>query len=515
MEFNQENFQLLIKRNQELSSRNTQLEKMFSDLQSKYQLTQDELEYLKRQLFGRKSERFMPQDPGQLKLELEQMAKAMQDQQATEKIEYERKKAQTENKPGHGRMPLPAHLRREETIIEPGNLPVGSEKIGEEITEVLEYKRAEIYVKKIVRPKYAVPNQEGIKVADLPSMPIPKGNAGPSLLSHILISKYEDHLPLYRQVQQFKRLGIEISDKTIGGWVAASCELLTPLYERLMAQVQQSDYIQADETPIKVLDQDKKGDTHKGYYWVYSSPVDKVVCFQYRKGRGREGPKEFLKKFQGAIQADGWQVYDKFEKRKGIRLLGCMAHARRKFDESLDNDEGRARYVLTEIQELYKIERQARKEGLDYGSRKALRREKSLPVMNRLKDWLIDNAPGHDLKVLPQSKIAKAISYTLGMWHRLERYLEDGRYEIDNNWVENSIRPVAVGRKNYLFAGSHDAAQRAAMIYSFFGSCKKNNVEPSEWLTDVLSRIQDYPVNKIDQLLPVKWRSQSPAKDSQ
>jgi transposase len=514
MEFTEENFLVLQKRVDELSLRNTHLKKMFSDLQSKYQLTQDELEYLKRQLFGRKSERFMPQDPGQLKLELEQMAEAMQEQQATEKIEYERKKAQTENKPGHGRMPLPAHLRREQTIIEPENLPAGSKKIGEEITEVLEYKKAEIYVKKYVRPKYALPNQEGIKVADLPSMPIPKGNAGPGLLSHILISKYTDHLPLYRQVQQFKRLGIDISDKTMGGWVAGSCDLLTPLYEKLMAVVQQSDYLQADETPIKVLDKDKKGDTHKGYYWVYSSPVDKAVCFQYRKGRGREGPKEFLKDFQGAIQADGWQVYDKFEKRKGIRLLGCMAHARRKFDESLDNDEYRARYVLTEIQELYKIERQARKEGLGYEARKAMRLERSLPVMKRLKEWLLENAPGTGSKVLPQSKIGKAISYTLGMWHRLERYFEDGRYEIDNNWVENSIRPVALGRKNYLFAGSHDAAQRAAMIYSFLGSCKKNNVEPSEWLTDVLSRIQDHPINKIEKLLPEKWIKKSPVKDS-
>ena len=187
MEFTEENFLVLQKRVDELSLRNTHLEKIFSDLQSKYQLTQDELEYLKRQLFGRKSERFMPQDPGQLKLELEQMAEAMQEQ-AIQKIEYERKKAQADNKPGHGRMPLPSHLRREETIIEPENLPAGSKKIGEEITEVLEYKKAEIYVKKYVRPKYALPNQGGIKVADLPSMPIPKGNAGPGLLSHILAS---------------------------------------------------------------------------------------------------------------------------------------------------------------------------------------------------------------------------------------------------------------------------------------------------------------------------------------
>jgi hypothetical protein len=191
-----------------------------------------------------------------------------------------------------------------------------------------------------------------------------------------------------------------------------------------------------------------------------------------------------------------------------------MAHARRKFDESKENDRARAEYVLTEIQELYKTERKAREKELDHGARKVMRLEKSLPVMERLKKWLLENAPVKGSKVLPQSKIGKAISYTLGMWYRLERYLEDGKYEIDNNWVENSIRPVALGRKNYLFAGSHDAAQRAAMIYSLIATCKKNNVEPSEWLTDILTRIQDHPINKIEKLLPGNWKKNSPAKDN-
>jgi len=428
--------------------------------------------------------------------------KIQQQGEELQEISYKRKKNSKEGKQGHGRMPIPSHLRREETIIEPADVPEGAKKIGEEVTEVMEYKKAEIYVKKYIRPKYALPQEEGIKIGQLPSLPIPKGNAGPSLLSHILVGKYVDHLPLYRQQQQFKRLGIELSDKTIGGWVTASCDLLTPLYEQLMANVQQSDYIQADETPIKVLDKDKKGDTHKGYFWVYYSPITKTVCYQYRKGRGRAGPKEFLKDFKGAIQADGWQVYDRFEKREGIHLLGCMAHARRKFEEAKDNDQSRAEHVLTEMQKLYHIERKARKEALTYEQRKSLRDQESKPVMDNLKSWLMENAPESTSKVLPQSKIGKAISYTLGMWHRLERYLDDGRYEIDNNWVENSIRPVALGRKNFLFAGSHDAAQRSAMIYSLMATCKKNEVEPSEWLTDVLTRIQDYPINKIDDLLP-------------
>ncbi len=446
-------------------------------------------------------------NPNQLQLQLEELEFRLQRQEEElQQISYKRKKLEKEESRGRGRLPIPAHLRREETIIEPEDVPEGSKKIGEEITEVMEYKKAEIYVKKYIRPKYALPKEDGVVIGPLPSLPIPKGNAGPSLLSHILIGKYVDHLPLYRQQKQFKRLGVEISDKTICGWVAASCELLTPLYEKLMQNVQQSGYIQADETPIKVLDKDKKRDTHKGYYWVYHSPTTKSVCFQYRKGRGREGPKEFLKDFQGAIQADGWQVYDKYEKREGITLLGCLAHVRRKFEEAQDNDRSKAAHVLAEIQKLYAIERKARSEGLDYDEREELRNKESKPVLKDLKAWLLENAPETNSKILPKSKIGKAISYALGIWHRIERYLKDGKYEIDNNWVENSIRPVALGRKNYLFAGSHDAAQRAAMIYSLLATCKKNNVEPSYWLTDVLSRIQDQPINKIEELSPENWQ---------
>ena len=525
--FSKENFELLLRQNQELTDQIQQqfhqissleqernkLQEELLILEQKHQLTKDELDYLRRQIFGRKSERFIGMDPAQLSLELEGMVEAMRKQEI-EQISYTRKKSGKEEKQGHSRMPIPAHLRREEITIEPDDVPEGSKKIGEEITEVMEYKKAEIYVKKYIRPKYALPKEEGVVIGPLPSLPIPKGNAGPSLLSHVLIAKYVDHLPLYRQQKQFKRLGVEISDKTICGWVAASCDLLLPLYEKLMQNVQQSSYIQADETPIKVLDKDKKGDSHKGYYWVYHSPLTGSVCFQYRKGRGREGPKEFLKDFQGAIQADGWHVYERVGKRDDIILLGCLAHVRRKFEEAQDNDRSRAGYVLSEIQKLYAIERKAR-EQLNYDERKALRENESKPILQNLKAWLLENAPESNSKVLPKSKTGKAISYALGMWHRIERYLEDGSYEIDNNWVENSIRPVALGRKNYLFAGSHDAAQRAAVIYSLLATCKKNNVEPSAWLTDVLTKIQDQPINKIDQLLPEIWKQQSPAKNNQ
>ncbi|MEX1346900.1 MAG: IS66 family transposase [Desulfobacterales bacterium] len=492
--FNRENFEILLRKSEEQSIKITELKQ--------------ELEWLKRQVFGCKSERFEGMNPNQLQLQLEELEHRVQQQEEEfQQISYKRKKLEKEETQPRGRQPISAHLRREEITIEPEDVPEGSKKIGEEITEVMEYKKAEIYVKKYIRPKYALPKEEGVVIGPLPSLPIPKGNAGPSLLSHILIGKYVDHLPLYRQQKQFKRLGVEISDKTICGWVSASCQLLTPLYEKLMKNVQQSGYIQADETPIKVLDKEKKRDTHKGYYWVYHSPITKTVCFQYRKGRGREGPKEFLKNYQGAIQADGWQVYDKFQKREGITLLGCLAHVRRKFEDALGNDKLRAEYVLAEIQQLYAIERRARSKDLDYDEREELRNKESKPILQNLKAWLLENAPESNSKILPKSKTGKAISYALGMWHRIERYLEDGQYEIDNNWVENSIRPVALGRKNYLFAGSHEAAQRAAMIYSLLATCKKNNVEPTAWLTDVLAKIQDQPIRKIEELLPENWKN--------
>ena len=278
---------------------------------------------------------------------------------------------------------------------------------------------------------------------------------------------------------------------------------MQPLYEELQKQVKQSGYLMADETPIKVLDRQKPKDTHKGYHWVYYSPELKTVCFQYRKGRGREGPKEFLRNFEGNLQTDGYKAYDKFDDSEKIHLLGCMAHARRYFDKALKNDPERARYALAKFQQLYDVERQAKQMSLSAQQRYELRQEKSLSILDELEKWMKKQA----VQVLPKSAIGEALAYCLRLWKRLCRYTEDGRFEIDNNWVENSIRPVALGRKNYLFAGSHDAAQRAAIIYSFLGTCKKNGVEPFAWLKDILTRLPDHPVNRLEELLPSNWQA--------
>lgn len=461
-----------------------------------------ELDQLKRLVFGSKHERYVSStSTEQLSLGLE-VQQAETSKPITKTIQYTRTSSDTKNKVNTGRMALPASLPREQIIIEPKEDVSGYKKIGEEVTEELEATPMKFFVRQYIRPKYARPQGEGVVIGDLPSRPIDKGIAGPGLLTMIIIGKFIDHLPVYRQIEQFKRSGITLSASTISGWMDDTCKLLEPLYQAHRFSVLSQGYLQADETPIKVLDKDKKGTTHRGYHWVYHAPLTKQVLFDYREGRGREGPKESLKDFKGYLQTDGYEVYEDFGKRPDITLFHCMAHARRKFDEALDNDKSRAEYVLEEMQKLYAIERSIREGSVEEQEVLKLRQEKAVPVLDSLKEWMLENYP----KVLPQSPIGKAISYSLQRWDRLSLYTADGRLQIDNNLVENAIRPVAVGRKNYLFAGSHEGARRAAMLYSLLETCKRHGINPFEWLKDTLERLPDYPVNQIEKLLPHNYK---------
>jgi len=454
-----------------------------------------ELDKLKRMIFGSKSERFIASDTSQLSLDLGQGEQPPVEPKS-EEITYTRQK--TDQKKGHARTELPANLTREIVVIEPTEDVSGAKNIGEVITEVLDYKPGKLFVTRYVRPKYALPNDQGVVIGQLPSLPIPRGNVGSGLLAQLVISKFVDHLPFYRQVQMFKRLGVTLAESTVNDWFRSGCDLLEPLYECLKQKVVQSDYLMADETPIRVLTEDKPGATHKGYHWVYYSPVQRLVLFDYQKGRGRDGPIQLLKEYRGALQVDGYQAYDAFENKQDVTLLACMAHVRRKFDEALKNDRLRAECALETIRKLYDTERTAREHKIGPEERKALRQQQSVKVLKELHGWLNE----HITQVLPKSAIGIAIAYTLNLWPRLVRYLDDGRYEIDNNLIENSIRPVALGRKNYLFAGSHEGAQRAAMMYSLLGTCKINDVEPFDWLSKVLSRIPDQSIQQLEELLP-------------
>ena len=299
-------------------------------LQADFLILKHHFEQLQKMVFGAKSERFVPVTiPGQLTLGLD-IPEIEAPKQDTETITYSRKKNGEVPSVGHARLPIPAHIPRVEVVIEPTEDLTGAIKIGEEITEVLDYKPGRLFVKKFIRPKYKMPEVENvIVIAELPTLPIPRGNAGAGLLSHILVSKYVDHIPLYRQIQQYKRQQITLADSTLNDWVKASCSLLEPLYDRLKQRVIESNYLMADETPIPVLTQDKKGATHRGYLWVYFDPLRKLVCFDYRKTREQAGPVDFLKDFKGSLQTDGYSAYTEFDNFEHITLLSCMVHARR------------------------------------------------------------------------------------------------------------------------------------------------------------------------------------------
>lgn len=453
-----------------------------------------QVEQLKRMIYGTKSERFVPADPLQSTLFDEPATAAP----ATEQVSYTRVKPGQKKQPV--REPIAAHLPRVERVIEPQDLPAGARRIGEEITETLEYTPGTIHVDKLVRPKYA--HDDRVLIAPMPSLPFPKSNLGASLAAHICVSKFADHLPLYRQRSQLKRAGLEVSDSTIGGWFQATATLLEPLGDALRKEVLAEPYLQVDETPIPVQDDHKEGSLRKGYHWVYHAPLRKAVLFDYRSGRSEKFPIEVLSDFQGTLQTDGYVGYEKLAAKEGITALACMAHARRKFEKALNNDRTRAEHAMTTIGELYTMERTCAERKVPPEVRHRYRRRWAVPILDSLKKWMDQEI----IKVAPKSPMGEALGYAITLWPRLAAYTLDGRYLIDNNLIENTIRPLAIGRKNYLFAGSDRAASQAALIYSLLGTCKLHGVEPLAYLHDVIKRIPEHKANKLSELLPQRWQ---------
>ena len=468
--------------------------------QQKINELQWQVDQLKRMAFGQKRERFEA-DSQQLPLpfEKDEQQLVQQQEELVEKIEYVRKK---QSSSAHkGRVALPEHLPVEEVVIYPEGDLAEMSCIGKEVTEELECVPAKLFIRRYIRYKYAPKNKEGVVIGELPERIIDKGIPGPGLLASILVDKYMDHLPLYRQRQRFLRENIPIAASTLDGWCRAALEKLQILYDHLLEDTKTKGYLQADETPIKVLDKDKKGATHQGYYWVYHSPIDKTVLFDYQPTRSASGPDRILSGFKGYLQTDGYKVYEKIGRKAGVTHLACWAHARREFEKALDNDKAKASIALLYIQQLYAVEVRAREEKLTPQQRKELRLEKSLPILNDLGKWISKEVK----TTLPKSPIGKAMRYSQDRWDALSAYLYDGMLEIDNNLVENAIRPVALGRKNYLFAGSHQAAQRAAMIYSFFAICKKHGVNPFQWLKYTLENIMSINHKNIRDLYPQNY----------
>jgi transposase len=478
-----------------LTARELQVEKLQQSLANKDRL----IAQFQRMIFGQSRERFAGDpDQGRLPFDADPIVEKAREESHEQAREGVRKKT---SRPNHnGRLPLPDNLPVEEVHIYPDGDLSDMTCIGQEVTDELELQPARLYIKRYIRYKYAATDHpaEGVRIGALPERVIGKGIAGPGLLATILVDKYADHLPLYRQRQRFAREGVTIAQSTLDGWAAQAMDLLEILWDQLAADTKSRGYIQVDESRIKVLESLKKGACHQGWYWVYHSPIEKTVLFDYQPTRGAPAPKRLLDDFTGYLQTDGYGVYDKIAQREGVVHLACWAHARREFERALDNDRGRAEQALSWIQDLYAVERQAREEDLSPGERKKLRLEASLPIINQLGAWIHAEAK----QVLPKSQIGKAMAYSAKRWDALSGYLHDGLLEIDNNLVENTIRPLALGRKNYLFAGSHAGARRAAMVYSLLGTCKLHGVNPTQWLTHVLANILQTKYNDVRSLYP-------------
>ena len=355
--------------------------------------------------------------------------------------------------------------------------------------------------------------EKNVKIAVLPLLPLPRSNAGASLLTELQLSKYLYHIPFHRKIEMLKQCGFSLPASTVNGWFQDSCDLLRALYYRLRELVLACDYIQVDESTVPVVNNAKKR-TVKAYLWVVRSVMENLVFFHYDKGsRAQKVVIDLLHNYQGAVQTDGYEAYSIYENKKGVLLLGCWAHARRKFTEALKEDKSGAEYALKQIGLIYNVEDMATDQEMDYDQRAALRQRLAYPILTAFEKWIVSYYP----KTLPKGRMNKALSYTYSLFHRLSRYHLDGRYQIDNNGVENAIRPLAVGRRNYLFCGNHDAAENAAIMYSLIGSCKANDVDPREWLTDVLTRIPEYNNDyskDLADLLPHKWKASKKLRET-
>jgi transposase len=463
------------------------------------------LAMLRRQRFGRSSEK---SHPDQLALSLE----AIEEQIAALEAKSDPAPAPSPADPGKKprRRPLPGHLPREEHRHEPDGCACSScggalHVIGEDVSEVLDYQPAQFKVIRHVRPRFACRACESVHQVPMPSLPIERGRPGPGLLANVLVAKYCDHLPLYRQSAIYARSGVDLDRSTLAEWVGRTTWLLQPLAERLAAYVFAASKVHGDDTPVPVLDPGR-GRTKTGRLWVYvrddrrwGDPSPPAAVFFYAPDRRGERPADHLARFQGFLQADAYPGFDKLYGERIVEVA-CWAHARRKiFDVHQSTKSPVAADALKKIAELYRVETTIR--GRPPDQRREVRQEQSKPLLTELGRWFTVQLG----RLPPKGALAEAFRYALANWTALMRYLDDGRLEIDNNRAENTIRGVALGRKNWLFAGSDAGGDRAAAVYSLIETCKLNGIDPFAWLRDVLTRIADHPINRIADLLPWHW----------
>lgn len=455
-----------------------------------------ELAQLKKAIYGSKSERFTQVDPEQANL-----FEAAGEEESGE-VPQEDEGVLTVKKKRQGKQPvrnkIPESLRREEVIVEPEVDTAQMKKIGAQVSEKLEIKPAEIYVVKTVRPKY-VDDDGKFHIADL-NDPFPKSNAGASFAADIPVKKYVDHIPLYRQEKILTRSNLQISRSTLLNHLVLGYKKIEVLHQVLEKTLLKSRYIQADESSMPVLTKDRPGSTLKGCMLVKVAPLERLVVFDYIKTKEKINILESLKGFKGHLQVDGNVTYEEKGKEGGVTLMHCLVHSRRKFSEAKEYDDARSSYVLEEVQKVYMTERDLKEKELDHDQITKQRQEQVLPILSALHSWLLKELQPN----LPNNPFQKAVKYMLKRWDGLIEFTNDGSLLPDNNLIENQIRPLALGRKNYMFGGSHQGAKYAAVYYSFFATCKLNDIEPLHWLTDVYKRIEDHNIQELEELLPTK-----------
>ena len=478
------------------------------------ELKDEQIKLLNFRLFGPKSEKLssaqIPLLLAEISLSAGEVDQEAELPQAQKDAPLPKAKKPRPNHPG--REKLAEHLERREEVLaccpeDCACAKCGAQRpvMGYETREELAYEPAKFWVRVIKREKRGSHclEEEGVVTAAAPAQIIPKGKLSNEFIIEVLAQKYQQPLPVYRQCATLAEdHGIELSRKTLTDAILAAGGLLRAVVKAQQCELLAGGYIQADETTVPCQTPEKTGRNHRAYLWEYSVPGGLVV-FDFRMGRGRDGPKEFLQGFRGTLQSDGYGAYADLG--EGIVYAGCMSHARREFVDAakVAPHDPLPAEIIARFGELYAVERQARQAALGPADRRALRQTKSAPVMALLKERLVAIRQ----LIAPGGTLAKACDYALGQWRRLEEYLRDGRLEIDNNWCEGAIRPLTLGRKNWLHIGSEQAGPKVAAIASIVETCRRLDINLRKYLKDVLPRLGEWPINRVAELTPTAWKA--------
>jgi len=499
----------------QLASQPRSLVERVLELEAQLAEAQAQITELRRQLFGPKAEKLSPQQQAQMDAVASDLREEAQQppplsQEVLEEERRDQRRRQTKRRPP--RHPMPPALETETVTLEPTPeekrcLHCGRQKqrIGEEVTEETDLIPAKLLRRRTVRPKYACRcGEAGVSIAPLPPRLIPQSKLGLGLAVHLLLARYDDHLSFYTLERIFReRHAVEIPRQQMVQWIEHIAGWLQPLYDALWGNMKAGGYVQIDETPVKVLDPEVKGKAAQGYLWFYAVPRGDVIL-EFSRSRGQQVPRQRLEGFQGTIQTDAYEVYQALERKDAsLQRIGCLAHTRRGFYQALQESVTEAVWFIRQIRQLYRLEDQIR--GADPAERYRFRQEQAPPFWEAMKKHAEELQP----QLLPKSTLGKAVNYFLNEYNALVGYLQDGRFEIDNNLIENDIRPTAVGRRRWLFIGHPEAGWRSAVIYSILISCRRRGLNPQEYLADVLARLPSLKITQIRDLLPAHWKPPS------